>query len=257
MIEQPSLPIPAATLGPRHLAIAAAADELDRLGVDAADDRRRRRAPAPHVAARDRAALPARVQAPLPRPDRRARRGGRGSRRASASVDGIPLRVNRALVETDLVAARDRGRDGRRRRARRAARQPPAPSRCAPRARRRCSRRAGRRAGSSRSSSSGGCSSASPLTGVSLALNLTRIAGPFAGYPHDEEAVDRLLRSRVRWLFQLAPGLGAAAHPRPPAARADRGRGLRRHAVGRAHGGAAPRHASSRAARSTSRSTRS
>jgi hypothetical protein len=43
------------------------------------------------------------------------------------------------------------------------------------------------------------------LTGVSLALNLTRIAGPFTGYPHDEEAVDRLLRSRVRWLFQLAP----------------------------------------------------
>src|SRR5206468_10376880 len=34
VIEQPSLPIPAATLGPRHLAIAAAADELDRLGVD-------------------------------------------------------------------------------------------------------------------------------------------------------------------------------------------------------------------------------
>jgi hypothetical protein len=41
---------------------------------------------------------------------------------------------------------------------------------------------------------------------VSLALNLTRIAGPFTGYPHDEEAVDRLLRSRVRRLFQLAPG---------------------------------------------------
>jgi len=43
------------------------------------------------------------------------------------------------------------------------------------------------------------------VTGVSLVLNLTRIAGPFTGYPHDEEAVDRLLRSRVRWLFQLAP----------------------------------------------------
>jgi hypothetical protein len=44
-----------------------------------------------------------------------------------------------------------------------------------------------------------------PVTGVSLALNLPRVAGPFAGYPHDEEAMDRLLRSRVRRLFQLAP----------------------------------------------------
>ena len=44
------------------------------------------------------------------------------------------------------------------------------------------------------------------MTGVSLALNLTRIAGPFAGYPHDEEAVDRLLRlARSAALFQLAP----------------------------------------------------
>src|SRR5207253_2018855 len=34
VIEQPSLPISAAALGPRHLAIAAAADELDRLGVE-------------------------------------------------------------------------------------------------------------------------------------------------------------------------------------------------------------------------------
>src|SRR5207249_12075064 len=33
VIEQPSLPIPGASAGPRHQAIATAADELDRLGV--------------------------------------------------------------------------------------------------------------------------------------------------------------------------------------------------------------------------------
>src|SRR5207248_9778212 len=34
VIEQPSLPIPAATLGPVHVAIAAVVDELVRLGVE-------------------------------------------------------------------------------------------------------------------------------------------------------------------------------------------------------------------------------
>jgi hypothetical protein len=33
VIEQPSLPIPAVQFGPRHVAIAAVADELERLGV--------------------------------------------------------------------------------------------------------------------------------------------------------------------------------------------------------------------------------
>src|SRR5581483_8984366 len=46
-----------------------------------------------------------------------------------------------------------------------------------------------------------------PLMGLSLALNLPQVAGIFAGYPHDDEAMQRLLRSRVRRLFQLAPGV--------------------------------------------------
>jgi hypothetical protein len=45
-----------------------------------------------------------------------------------------------------------------------------------------------------------------PVTGVSLVLNTPRIAGPFAGYPHDQEAVERMLRSRLRRVFQVAPG---------------------------------------------------
>ena len=44
------------------------------------------------------------------------------------------------------------------------------------------------------------------VTGVSLVLNPPRVSGPFAGYPHDEAAVERLLGSRARRLFQLAPG---------------------------------------------------
>jgi hypothetical protein len=46
-----------------------------------------------------------------------------------------------------------------------------------------------------------------PVTGVSLVLNTPRIAGPLAGYPHDQDAIERLLRSRIRRAFQLAPGL--------------------------------------------------
>jgi hypothetical protein len=45
-----------------------------------------------------------------------------------------------------------------------------------------------------------------PVTGVSLVLNTPRIAGPFTGYPQDQEAIERILDSRLRRLFQLAPG---------------------------------------------------
>ena len=102
VIEQPSLPIPAATLGPRHLAIAAAADELDRLGVDqltivVAGGLLRRTSP------REIGLL-------FPPEFRRRFRGRIVVHDAEAEdlvaigdVDGIPLRVNRALVETDLV----------------------------------------------------------------------------------------------------------------------------------------------------------
>jgi hypothetical protein len=203
VIEQPSLPIPAATLGPRNLAIAAAADELDRLGVAhltivVAGGLLRRTSP------RDIGLL-------FPPEFRRRFRGRIVVHDAEAEdlvevgeSDGIPLRVNRALVETDLVltvTAAETVVDG------------------GPAALLGATGPESLRAASSPSlletSGSQGWKLAREverllqqrvaLTGVSLALNLTRIAGPFTGYPHDEEAVDRLLRSRVRWLFQLAP----------------------------------------------------
>jgi lactate racemase len=204
VIEQPSLPIPASTLGPRHLAIAAAADELDRLGVArltivVAGGLLRRTSP------RDIGLL-------FP-PEFRRRFRGRILVHDVESEDlvevgesdGIPLRVNRALVETDLVlpvTAAETVVDG------------------GPGALLRATGPESLRAAGSPSlleaSGSQGWKLALELerrlqqrvalTGVSLALNLARIAGPFTGYPHDEEAVDKLLRSRVRWLFQLAPG---------------------------------------------------
>jgi hypothetical protein len=203
VIEQPSLPIPAATLGPRHLAIAAAADELDRLGVDrltivVAGGLLRRTSP------RDIGLL-------FPPEFRRRFRGRIVVHDAEAEdlvsvgdVDGVPLRVNRALVETDLVlpvTAAETVVDGGPGALLGATgpeslRSVASPSlleasgsqgwRLALELERRLQQRV-------------------PVTGVSLVLNLTRIAGPFTGYPHDQEAVDRLLRSRVRWLFQLAP----------------------------------------------------
>ena len=102
VIEQPSLPIPSATLGPRHLAVAAAADELERLGVArltivVAGGLFRRTSPRdigllfpPEFRRRFRGRII--VHDAEAGGSRRARRGGR-----------IPLRVNRALVDTDPV----------------------------------------------------------------------------------------------------------------------------------------------------------
>src|SRR6185312_6976723 len=181
-----SLPIPAATLGPRHFAIAAAADELDRLGVE--------RLTIVVAGGLLRRTSPREIGLLFPPEFRRRFRGRIVVHDAEAEdlvalgdVDGIPLRVNRALVETDLVlpvTAAETVIDGG----------------------------PGALLGATgpeslRAASSPSLLEASGSQGWRLALDLTRIAGPFTGYPHDEEAVDRMLRSRVRWLFQLAPGL--------------------------------------------------
>lgn len=203
VIEQPSLPIPAATLGPRHLAIAAAADELDRLGVE--------RLTIVVAGGLLRRTSPREIGLLFPPEFRRRFRGRIVVHDAEAEdlvlvgdLDGIPLRVNRALVETDLVlpvTAAETVVDG------------------GPGALLGATGPESLRAAASPSLLEAGGSQGWKLalelerrlqqrvavTGVSLALNLARIGGPFTGYPHDEEAVDRLLRSRVRRLFQLAP----------------------------------------------------
>jgi hypothetical protein len=44
-----------------------------------------------------------------------------------------------------------------------------------------------------------------PVIGLSLVLNAPRAAGPLAGYPYDQESIERMLRSWARRAFQLAP----------------------------------------------------
>jgi Lactate racemase N-terminal domain len=203
VIEQPSLPIPGVQFGPRHEAIAAVSDELDRLGVQkvtilVAGGLLRRTAP--------------REIGLLVPPEFRRRFRGRvivHDAEAEDLVDlghagTVPLRVNPALVETDLVvtvtAAETVLHGG-------------------PAALLSASGRESLRAGGALSlletSASQGWRLAveierrlaerTAVAGVSLALNPPRIAGLFTGYPHDEQAVERMLKSRVRHAFQLAP----------------------------------------------------
>jgi hypothetical protein len=203
VIEQPNLPIPAAELGPRHLAIAAAADELERLGAEkvtivVAGGLARRTSP------RDIGLL-------FP-PEFRRRFRGRivvHDVEADDLVDlgeagGLPLRVNPALVETDVVVtvtAAETVVDG-------------GPGALLAASGPHTLRSAGAMSLLETSTSPGWRLALEierhlrrrvPVTGVSLALNLPRMTGPLAGYPHDEAAVDRLLGSRLRRLFGMAP----------------------------------------------------
>jgi hypothetical protein len=204
VIEQPSLPIPASPVGPRHQAIAAAGDELERLGVSqitivVAGGLLRRTSP--------------REIGLLVPPDFRRRFRGRVIVHDAESDDlvelgqagNVRLRVNRALVETDVVvtvtAAETVLHGG--------------PAALLAATGRESLRAAGGLSLLETSGSQGWrlalelerlLQQRVPVTGVSVALNAPRMAGPFTGYPHDEAAIDRLTRSRARWLFQLAPG---------------------------------------------------
>ncbi len=202
VIEQPSLPLPGSPLGPRHLAIAATADELERHGVDrvtivVAGGLLRRTSP------RDIGLL-------VP-PEFRRRFKGRVIVHDVEAEDLVLLGsepsgfwVNPALVETDLVvvvtAAESVVHGG--------------PAALLNAAGRDALRAAGGMSLLETSGSQGWrlalelerlLAARVPVTGVSLALNLPRIGGPFAGYPHDVSALNRLARLRVRRVFALAP----------------------------------------------------
>jgi hypothetical protein len=45
-----------------------------------------------------------------------------------------------------------------------------------------------------------------PLTGVSLVLNHPRLGGTLGGYPYEEQALERVVRSPFRHLFRALPG---------------------------------------------------
>jgi hypothetical protein len=204
VIEQPSLPIPAAPVGPRHLAIAAAADELERLGVG--------RVTIVVAGGLLRRTSPREIGLLVP-PDFRRRFKGRVMVHDAEADDlvevgqagNVRLRVNPALVETDLVvvvSAAETVLNG-------------GPATLLAATGRESLRAAGALSLLETSASQGWRLAVElerlllervPVTGASLVLNLPRGSGPFAGYPHDEDATDRLARSHARRLFQLAPG---------------------------------------------------
>jgi hypothetical protein len=204
VIEQPALPIPGAPTGPRHVAIAAVADELDRLGV--------RTTTILVAGGLMRRTTPREIGLLVP-PDFRRRFRGRVIVHDAEADDlaeigrsgNVTLRVNRALVETDLVvvvtAAETVVHGG--------------PAALLAASGREQLRAAGALSLLETSASQGWRLAAQieqlleqrvPVTGVSLVLNTPTVTGPFAGYPYDTAAVERLVRSRFRRLFQLAPG---------------------------------------------------
>jgi hypothetical protein len=203
VIEQPSLPIPSVQLGPRHVAIAAVADELERLGV--------RQTTILVAGGLMRRTTPRDIGTLVP-PEFRRRFKGRvivHDAEAEDLVDlgaegNVRLRVNRALVETDVVvtvtAAETVLHGG--------------PAALLAASGREQLRAAGALSLLETSASQGWRLAVAierllgarlAVTGVSLVLNAPRVGGPFAGYPYDQESIERMVRSRARRLFQLAP----------------------------------------------------
>jgi hypothetical protein len=204
VIEQPSLPIPAAPIGPRHLAIAATGDALERLGVA--------RVTIVVAGGLLRRTSPREIGLLVP-PEFRRRFKGRVIVHDAEAEDlvevgrsgNVPLRVNPALVETDLVvvvSASETVLHG-------------GPSVLLSATGAESLRAAGATSLLETSGSQGWHLAVElerllmdrvAVTGVSLVLNAPRVAGPFTGYPQDDAAIERLLASRFRRLFQLAPG---------------------------------------------------
>ena len=204
VIEQPSLPIPSVSSGPRHVATATVADELVRLGV--------KQITILVAGGLSRRTNPREIGVLVP-PDFRRRFKGRVSVHDAEARDlvdlgrsgNVDLRVNPALVETDLVitvtAAETVLHGG--------------PAALLAASGRESLRAAGALSLLETSSSQGWklaveierrLSERVPVTGVSLALNAPRLGGPFTGYPHDQDAIDRVIGSKVRRVFQFAPG---------------------------------------------------
>ena len=203
VIEQPSLPIPTTPIGPRHIAIAAVVDELDRLGVA--------QVTVLVAGGLARRTTPREIGLLVP-PEFRRRFKGRVIVHDAEAEDlvelgeegGVPLRVNPALVETDLVVVvtgAENVLDG-------------GPAALLAATGRESLRAAGALSLLETSTSQGWrlaialeqlLAERVPVTGVSLALNAPRVGGLLAGYPHDEAAVERMLASPARRLYQLAP----------------------------------------------------
>ena len=200
VVEPPNMPIPSAPFDPRHQAIVATADELERLGVS--------RVTILVAGGLNRRTPPNEIGSLVSPEFRRRFRGSVIVHDAEADdlvelgrSGSTSLAVNRALVDTDLVVtvtAAETVLVG------------------GPAALLRASGPEALRAAGATSlletSGSKGWQLAVeierllagrvPVTGVSLSLNLPRVLG---GYPYAEEAFERVVRSRLRLGLALVP----------------------------------------------------
>jgi hypothetical protein len=201
LVEPPALPIPGAARDPRQAAIAAASDELERVGVPT---ERQTLLVAAGLARRP----GRRVIESLAAPDFALRFRGEVSVHDAADPElvdaGDGTRVNRALVETDIlltVGAAETVLHGG-----------PASLLAA------ASAEAARAATADSLLETHGAAGWNravqlertlgrrvPTIGVSLTLDVPRIAGSFRGFPYDPDAVERVAGSWLVRAFRLIP----------------------------------------------------
>jgi hypothetical protein len=207
VVEPPNLPVPSASRDPRQAAIASAVDELERLGI-----------PTGYQTLLVAGGLARRFShrdlGSLVEPDFARRFHGHVAVHdveddelvdLGAGSAGAPLRVNKALVETDLVlvvsAAETTLHGG--------------PATLLGATGPETLRAAGASSLLETSGSAGwqlavalerALSRRVPVLGVSLALNHVRTGGAARGYPFEEEAVERIATSPLRQLFRFVPG---------------------------------------------------
>jgi hypothetical protein len=206
VVEPPVLPVPSAQRDPRQAAIASTVDELERLGIPSGYQTLL-------VAGGLARRLSHRDLGGLVEPDFARRFHGHVAVHdvedddlvPLAESDGIRLRVNRALVDTDVVvvvsAAETTLHGG------------PGVLLGAAGAE---ALRAGGASSLLETSASRGwqlgvaieraLARRVPVLGVSLALNQVRPGGAARGYPFDADAVERVARSPLRHLLRLTPG---------------------------------------------------
>ena len=205
VVEHPSLPIPSAVHDPRQDALAATADELARLGV--ASERQTLLV----AGGLERRAGRRDLERFVP-PDFARRFRGRvvvhdvedPELRDVGRVNGTPLRVNRALVEADVVVALTAAETVRHGGpASLLAAGGPEPLRAA--------------GGASLLEAAGSptwelglaleraLSARVPVLGISLVLDHPRLAGALRGYPHDHGPVTRVARSPLGLAFRMLP----------------------------------------------------
>jgi hypothetical protein len=206
VVEHPSLPIPGSAQDPRQDALAAVVEELVRLGVPG--DRKtllvagglERRARIRELEGLVTPALARRFRGRVEIHDAED-----PALVDLGEADGVPLRVNRALVESDVVvvvtAAETLLHGG------------PAALLAAggPHAIRAASAASLLEATDARGwdlavGLERELARQTPVIGVSLALSHPRFRGALHGFPYEEGAVERLARSRLRRAFRVLPG---------------------------------------------------